>query len=102
MNRNQFEQVLDQTAVKWFVGTDRPPMTGDKAGKFKSRPPELGGYPQVIKFKPVSEFCTDCCKSVKDRVKTINIRDGGYRCNCGETNLENNSISTIDLNETNK
>jgi len=102
VNKQLFEQVLDQTAVKWFVGTDRPTITGDKAGKFKSRPAEEGGYPQVIKFKPITEFCTDCCKSVKNRVKTINIRAGGYRCSCGETNLENNSISTTDLNETNK
>jgi hypothetical protein len=102
VNKKSFEQVLDQTAVKWFVGTDRPTITGDKAGKFKSRPPELGGYPQVIKFKPQTEFCTDCCKSVKDRIKTINIRSGGYRCSCGETNLEKCSISNTDLNETNK
>ena len=102
MNKQLFEQVLDQTAIKWFVGTDRPTITGDKAGKFKPRPAELGGYPQVIKFKPQTEFCTDCCKSVKDRVKTINIREGGYRCSCGETSPKKCSISNTGLSETNK
>jgi hypothetical protein len=102
VNKQLFEQVLDQTAIKWFVGTDRPTITGDKAGKFKSRPAEEGGYPQVIKFKPITEFCTDCCKSVKDRVKTINIRDGGYRCSCGVTFPEKCSVSNTGLNETNK
>ena len=102
MNKQLFEQVLDQTALKWFVGTDRPTITGNKAGDFTSRPTEEGGYPQVIKFKPITEFCTDCCKSVKNRVKTINIRVGGYRCSCGETSSKKCSISNTDLSVTNK
>jgi hypothetical protein len=102
VNRNQFEQHLNQTAVKWFVGTDRPTLTGAKAGKFVTRGPEEGGYHQVIQFKPQTEFCTDCCKSVKDRVKTINVRDGGYRCSCGDAFPKNCSISNRDENVTNK
>lgn len=102
MNRNQFEQHLNESAIKWFVGTDHPTLTGAKAGKFVTRGPEEGGYHQVIKFKPQTEFCTDCCKSVTNRVKTINLKTGGHRCSCGLTFPENNSISNTDLNIINK
>ena len=102
MNRNQFEQHLNESAIKWFVGTELPPMTGAKSSKFKPRTIEEGGYPQVIKFKPIVEFCTDCCKSVKDRVKIINVRDGGYRCSCGDVFPKKCSISNIDESTANK
>ena len=102
MNKNQFEQHLNESAITWFIGTEHPTLTGARAGLYVTHGLEEGGYHQVIKFKPQTEFCTDCCKSVNNRVRTINLRTGGYRCSCGETNLKKCSISNTDESVANK
>jgi hypothetical protein len=102
VNKKQFEIILDQTTEDWFLGTDRPIITGKNRGKYETRPIEQGGFPHVIKIKPSTEFCVTCCRTVEDKRTTKDIRTGQIRCSCGRVSDKNQSILAPLENLTNK
>jgi hypothetical protein len=88
MDKKKFETVLNTHTKKWWIDvlktTDSHLCGRIKNGKQMSEyTPNPDGYPVVLEFKPVSEFCTMCCKQVDNRLETVDLRKKTVKCECG-------------------
>ena len=96
MNKKQFEIILDQFAEHWFIGTERPMITGKRVGHYEVRTAEEGGFPQVLRFKKYPKYCSQCHTSNDTDRSIIDLKDRTVRYKCGcKLPIFNTSLNAI-------
>jgi hypothetical protein len=88
MDKNKFQQVLNQHAEKWYVdanapmtwGLDEPRKRVLKSGE--EREVNTTGFPQVTKWFPVISHCQRCDEFIANKIEELNIHKRTTKCNC--------------------